>query len=250
MEAKDSIVKIIKSLAEIEVPVTQQLFIDYLTGKETREITDARMDEKETFGCGETHDEDYWSMVIDAALEHGLLKHKNAKKNDLVATPAGKKFLRSPESFVIKDEGEMDELPQESGLDALVQNALDVNVPVRKTTSLRTKQQMNLIHAIDCKIALDDFAESESLGFDEVLDELEALVQQGRHMDITYFTNEVLGADCIEELVDYFKAARTDDLDQALKEYGDVYNAEEIRLARIVYRVGKIKSPQRTPARR
>ena len=156
-------------------------------------------------------------------------------------TPAGKKFLRSPETIIIKDEGDMEEMPQYTGLDDIVQSALDVRMPAKKTTSLRTKQQMNLIHAIDCKIALDDFAENESLGFDEVLDELEALVHQGRRLDITYFTNEVLGADCIEELMDYFKAAKTDDLDQALKEYGDVYEAEEIRLARIVYRVQQMK---------
>ena len=238
MEVKDSIVKIIKSLVEIGEPVTRQLFIDYLMGKETREITDARMDEKETFGSGEAHDEDYWSTVIDAAFEHGLLKNKSAKKGDIVPTPAGKKFLRSPETIIIKDEGDMEEMPQDTGLDDIVQSALDVRMPAKKTTSLRTKQQMNLIHAIDCKIALDDFAENESLGFDEVLDELEALVHQGRRLD---FTNEVLGADCIEELMDYFKAAKTDDLDQALKEYGDVYEAEEIRLARIVYRVQQMK---------
>ncbi len=237
MEVKDSIVKIIKSLVEIGEPVTRQLFIDYLMGKETREITDARMDEKETFGSGEAHDEDYWSTVIDAAFEHGLLKNKSAKKGDIVPTPAGKKFLRSPETIIIKDEGDMEEMPQDTGLDDIVQSALDVRMPAKKTTSLRTKQQMNLIHAIDCKIALDDFAENESLGFDEV----EALVHQGRRLDITYFTNEVLGADCIEELMDYFKAAKTDDLDQALKEYGDVYEAEEIRLARIVYRVQQMK---------
>ena len=241
MEAKDSIVKIIKSLVEIGEPVTRQLFINYLMGKETREITDARMDEKETFGSGEAHDEDYWSTVIDAAFEHGLLKNKSAKKGDIVPTPAGKKFLRSPQTIIIKDEGDMEEMPQDTGLDDIVQSALDVRTPAKKTTSLRTKQQMNLIHAIDCKIALDDFAENESLGFDEVLDELEALVHQGRRLDITYFTNEVLGADCIEELMDYFKAAKTDDLDQALKEYGDVYEAEEIRLARIVYRVQQMK---------
>ena len=241
MEVKDSIVKIIKSLVEIGEPVTRQLFIDYLMGKETREITDARMDEKETFGSGEAHDEDYWSTVIDAAFEHGLLKNKSAKKGDIVPTPAGKKFLRSPETIIIKDEGDMEEMPQDTGLDDIVQSALDVRMPAKKTTSLRTKQQMNLIHAIDCKIALDDFAENERLGFDEVLDELEALVHQGRRLDITYFTNEVLGADCIEELMDYFKAAKTDDLDQALKEYGDVYEAEEIRLARIVYRVQQMK---------
>ncbi len=240
MEAKDSIVKIIKSLMEIETPVVRQILIDFLMGKETREITEAGFDDKEHFGCGESHDEDYWAMVIDAAFERGLLKARSTKKNDLTPTAAGKKFAQSPKSFVIDEDGEPGEVPQDNGLDEIVKSALDVKMPSGKIASPRTKQQINLIHAIDRKIALDDFAESESLGFDELLDELEGLVQQGRRLDITYFTNEVMGDDCIRELLDYFKAAHTDDLDLALREYGDVYNAEEIRLARIVYRVGKL----------
>jgi hypothetical protein len=40
--------------------------------------------------------------------------------------------------------------------------------------------------------------------------------------------------------VEYFSESESDSIDDAMAEYGDVYNAEEIRLARIVYRSNKI----------
>ena len=122
-----------------------------------------------------------------------------------------------------------------------MKSALNEKLPDEVKASPRTKQQIKLIHAIDRKIALDDFAENESLGLDEVLDEVENLIHQGRRLDITYFTDEVMGADCVQELTDYFRQSKSDNLDAAMKEFGDVYNIEEIRLARIVYREQQMK---------
>ena len=107
--------------------------------------------------------------------------------------------------------------------------------------SAKTKQQIKLIHAIDRKIALDDFAESESMSFDEVLDELEKLIRQGLNVDITYFTNEVLGEDCVQELVDFMSSMKKFSMEKVVKEYGDVYSDEELRLAYIVYLIQQTK---------
>ena len=74
-----------------------------------------------------------------------------------------------------------------------------------------------------------------------MLDDLEMLAEQKRHLDITYFTDEVLGKDCMDELLDYFQNAKSDDMETALEEYGDTYQEEELRLARIVYRTNKIE---------
>lgn len=240
MEAKDSLVKIIKVLQEIEIPADKQLLIDYLLGKDSRGITENGLDELETFGCGDSHEEDYWSSIIDAACEQGYLKLKSVKSGTLVPTSSGKKFAKKPTSFLIDEERDLTDIPAEKGIDDIVISALNVKVPSVSTASPRTQHQMKLIHAIDTKVALDDFAESESLGFDEVLDDAEKLVHQGRALDITYFTDEVMGDDCVQELVSYFESAETDDIDEAMKEYGDVYNEMEIRLARIVYRVSKM----------
>ena len=96
----------------------------------------------------------------------------------------------------------------------------------------RSKRQIKLIHAIDRKIALDDFAESENIDLDDVLDDLEALLHHGKRMDITYFTNEVIGKDDIEEVRESMDG--TYDIDSLRQEWGDVYNEEELRLLRYI----------------
>lgn len=100
-------------------------------------------------------------------------------------------------------------------------------------TSARTKLQMKLIRAIDRKIALDDFAQSENIDLDELLDNLEDLLHHGKRMDISYFVNEVIGQDNVEEVRDSMEDD-TFDMDTMRAEWGDVYNEEELRLLRYV----------------
>lgn len=245
MEAKESIVKLIKALLEIDRPVQRQLLIDYLMGRRSRQIEEHELFDKDTYGIGETHDEDFWSSIIDAAYEGGLLKQVASKNNALIPTAAGKKFSGRPTSFIIPD----DEPINESVSDVLeIDSLLELAQKDRSNTtgfaSPHAKQQIKLITAVDRHIALEDFAESEGLGLDEVLDDLEMLAEQKRHLDITYFTDEVLGDDCMRELLDYFQNAKTDDIEKAMVEYGDTYKEEELRLARIVFRMEKIQNPQ------
>lgn len=239
MEAKESLVKLIRSMLEIKAPVPKDVLTDFLIGKESGDITQLGWDELENFGVGEAHEDEYWNNLIDAALEQGYLKIKSAKAETLIPTTEGKKFCRKPTSFVIEEDDEISDIQEDKGLDQLVKNALDEKLTAEQKASPKTKQQIKLIHAIDRKVALDDFAENESLGLDEVLDDVENLVNQGRTLDITYFTDEVLGHDCVSELLEYFQESPTDDLNLAMKEFGDVYNEEEVRLARVVFRVQK-----------
>ena len=48
MDAKESLIKIIKALLEIGQPVSRQLLTDYLMGKESREIEELGLDDNET----------------------------------------------------------------------------------------------------------------------------------------------------------------------------------------------------------
>ena len=93
MDAKESLIKIIKALSEIEQPVPRQILIDYLTGKESREIEELGLYDNETYGIGDAHDEDYWTTIIDKAFESGFLKLKTAKSNKLAPSKEGKKFV-------------------------------------------------------------------------------------------------------------------------------------------------------------
>ena len=234
MEAREPIVKLIKALLEIDQPVQRQLLIDFILGRRTRQIEDLGLADKETYGIGEGYDEDLLSNIIDAAYEGGLLKQMVTKKNALIPTAAGKKFVKKPQSFT-EDENDVSEI------DSLLEQAQSDHLFEGHTVSPLAKQQIKLITAIDRHIALDSFAESEGIGLDEVLEELEMLAAQKRHLDINYFTDEVLGDDCMEELLDYFENAKSDDMNAAMKELGDAYQEEEVRLARIVFRMNQIQ---------
>lgn len=243
MEAKEAIVKIIKALLDIEEPTQRQLLIDYLMGRRSRQIEELGLSDKETFGIGESHDEDYWSTVIDAAYEGELLKQMASKKNALTPTTAGKKFAKKPQSFIISDDEAIGETESDvPEIDSILAQAQTEHQTSNSTASPQAKRHIKLITAIDRHIALEDFAESEGLGLDEVLDDLEMMAEQKHYLDITYFTDEVLGEDCMDELLDYFQSAKTDDMAKAMQEYGDAYHEEELRLARIVFRMNKIQA--------
>ena len=115
-------------------------------------------------------------------------------------------------------------------LDAVMRNALNEKreEAAGHLTSERSKRQIKLIRAIDRKIALDDFAENENVDLDDVLDELETMLQHGKRMDITYFTDEVLGKEDVEDV--RMSMGPNPDMNALRQEWGDVYNEEELRL--------------------
>lgn len=104
-----------------------------------------------------------------------------------------------------------------------------------RTVAKKSKIKVGIIHSIDRKVALDDIAMVNGIEFDELLDEIEAIVYSGTKINIDYFIQDVIDDDHVEDIYQYFKESETDDLDEALDELGDEYTEEEIRLVRIKF---------------
>lgn len=104
-----------------------------------------------------------------------------------------------------------------------------------RTVANKSKIKVSIIHSIDRKVALDDIAVAKGIEFDELLDEIEAIVYSGTRINIDYFINEVIDEDHVSDIYQYFKESDTDDLDTAIDELGDDYTEEEIRLVRIKF---------------
>ena len=104
-----------------------------------------------------------------------------------------------------------------------------------RTIANKSKLKVSIIQAIDRKIALDELAESKDLDFDELLDEVEAIVYSGTKINIDYFLSEIMEEDHIEEIFEYFKESESDSLEDAINEFGMDYTEEEIRLIRIKF---------------
>jgi ATP-dependent DNA helicase RecQ len=84
-------------------------------------------------------------------------------------------------------------------------------------------------------VALDDIANAEGKDFDELLDEIEAIVYSGTKLNINYFLEEVMDDDHVDDIYEYFRESDTDDLEVAMEELGDDYSEDEIRLVRIKF---------------
>jgi hypothetical protein len=94
---------------------------------------------------------------------------------------------------------------------------------------------VKIIQSIDKQLALDDIAETLGLSFDELLDEVEAIVYSGTKLNINYFIEEVIDDDHVDDIYDYFSESETDSLEAAINELGDEYSEDEIRLVRIKF---------------
>lgn len=105
-----------------------------------------------------------------------------------------------------------------------------------RTVANKSKVKVKIIQAIDRKVSLEDIAKSTGLDFDELLDEMEAIVYSGTKLNIDYYFEDIeMDEDVIDEIYEYFRKSETDDLDTALDNLdGDIYE-EDVRLVRIKF---------------
>jgi ATP-dependent DNA helicase RecQ len=251
--------------------------------------------------------------VIRQALIAGFLKKEVENYGLLKVTSAGKKFLKSPSSFMIVKDAEFSDddepVDQEGGVSALdpvlsamlrdlrkkvskrlqrppyvifqdvsleqmatdypvtleelkniqgvgegkvkqpyakefveliarycEENEIERQVDMRvRTVAKKSVLKVKIIQSIDRQVPLDDIADSQNIDFEELLDEVEAIVYSGTRLNIDYFLEEVMDEDHIDDIYDYFAESDTDRLSVAQEELGEDYSEDEIRLVRIKF---------------
>ena len=104
---------------------------------------------------------------------------------------------------------------------------------VVRTVANKSKVKISIIHAIDRKIPLDELARSKGMEMSELMDEIEAIINSGTKISITYYINEILDTDQQDDIFEYFRESETGSLDEAYNELGSEYTEDEIRLMRI-----------------
>ncbi len=133
------------------------------------------------------------------------------------ATRYGKEFLALIKQYVEDNEIERPE---------------DLRI---RSVPQKNKLKITIIQQIDRKVALDDMAEALGIDFFDLLSEVESIVYSGTRINISYFIDEVVDEDHIEDIYEYFRESTTDSIDAAMDELGNDYPEEEIRLIRIKF---------------
>ena len=313
IEAQNQLVIVLNAILAIKENFRSDYVIDFIIGKETDEILAHHHEEQELFGAGADDDEKIWNPVIRQALIAGFLKKEVENYGLLKVTSAGKKFLKSPSSFMIVKDTEFSDDDENadhdggtSALDPVLsamlrdlrkkvskrlerppyvifqdvsleqmatdypvtleelkniqgvgegkvkqpyakefvdliaryceENEIERQVDMRvRTVAKKSMLKVKIIQSIDRQLALDDIAEAQGIDFDELLDEVEAIVYSGTKLNIDYFLEEVMDEDHIDDIYDYFAESDTDKLSVAEDELGDEYSEDEIRLVRIKF---------------
>ena len=123
----------------------------------------------------------------------------------------------------------------------LIKNYVDENNIIRpddlivKSKGIKSSIKLFLIQSIDRKLSLDDIASAKGMDMSNLISEMETIVFSGTKLNIDYWINEILDEDQIEELNEYFLEAENDNINDAITEFEEFYDEEELRLYRIKF---------------
>lgn len=92
----------------------------------------------------------------------------------------------------------------------------------------KSMRKQKIIELIDKRIPLEEIARSQGYSFDELLNDIEAIVNSGIKVNIDYYLNDdaVIDPDEVADIYDYFRESDSDDIDKAIDEV-DIYDDED-----------------------
>ena len=93
-----------------------------------------------------------------------------------------------------------------------------------------------IIQSIDMMRPLEDIAEAKGLEMGELISEIEAIVNSGTRINLDYYINNTIDEERQQDIYAYFREeAESDSFADAIKELGNEFEEEEIRLVRIKF---------------
>jgi ATP-dependent DNA helicase RecQ len=203
-------------------------------------------DEENAFGAKITAvDEELFSILKD--LRKKISKVKNVPPFVIFQDP-------SLEDMAIQYPITIDELQNISGVGAgkaqrygtefieVIQRYVEEKEIIRpldmvvKSVVNKSGIKVYIIQSIDMKRSLEDIAEAKGMDMPELISEIEAIVNSGTRINLDYYINRVIDEERQHDIFSYFREeAETDSLEEAIKELGNEFEEEEIRLMRIKF---------------
>jgi len=314
VEVQQEIIHVIQCILDLNENYLMKTVMEYLMGRETKEMKDFGFSEMELFGIGENRDENFWSSIFRHAMINNLIYKEIEQFGLLKVSDAGREYIKKPYPIQITinhdfEDGDYDiddekggtavldeplmailkdlrksiakkhDLPpyiifQDPSLEDMatqypvsmddltkivgvsqgkalkygqpfaeaikkyceeneIERPMDITI---KTVANKSKTKVAIIQSIDRKIPLEDIARSTDMSLIELMEELYGIVQSGTKIKLDYYLNKVIDEYVRETVIEYFKEAETDSVDEAFKELkDDEITWEEIQLMRLKF---------------
>ena len=113
-DGQQELLRVLQVVKAVKEQFKTDYLINMLIGRETEDIRSHRHNELECFGIGDDHNMSFWNAVI----RHGILADYMAKDvetyGQVKLTRAGRKFLESPEEFLMSEDREFADFEAEA----------------------------------------------------------------------------------------------------------------------------------------
>ena len=177
IEAKEQLLMVLKTIQTLKENFRPEHIIDFVVGRETEEIVAHKHQDHDLFGVGADQEEKLWNPVIRQALIAGYLKKDVENYGLLKLTAAGKKFMKTPVSFMIVEDNEFSEdyegiAEHEGGTSALDPTLSAMLKDLRRKVSKKMKRPPYVIFqdvsieqmATDYPITLEELKNIQGVG--------------------------------------------------------------------------------------
>jgi ATP-dependent DNA helicase RecQ len=112
IEAKEEMVHALKGVLALDENYGIKTLVNFLLGKDSKEMKDFGFDQKEIYGVGKDKDKNFWSSVYRQGLLQNLI-YKDVETYGLIKmTDKGRNFVKNPSSILISLNHDYDNLQE------------------------------------------------------------------------------------------------------------------------------------------
>ena len=101
IEVSAEIRKALLSINDLSENYLLKIYLDYILGRDTKEMIDFKFAENENYGMGDDRDETFWNSIFRQALINGLIRKDIEHYGLLRLTKEGREFIANPKPFEI-----------------------------------------------------------------------------------------------------------------------------------------------------
>jgi ATP-dependent DNA helicase RecQ len=140
VEVMDDMVSVVQSILDLNENYLMKTIVDYILGRETKEMKDYGFSEMNNFGVGEGKDEHYWNSILRHAMINNLIFKEVEQFGILKVSDAGRAYLKNPQPIGITinhnfEETEYDVDDEKGGTAVLDEPLMNILKDLRKSTS-------------------------------------------------------------------------------------------------------------------
>jgi ATP-dependent DNA helicase RecQ len=101
VEVQKEIAHVVQAILDLNENYLMKTIIDFIMGRETKEMKDFKFSEMDNFGIGDDRDENFWSSILRHAMINNLIYKEVEEFGILKVSKEGREYVKNPTPLFI-----------------------------------------------------------------------------------------------------------------------------------------------------